>query len=610
MLDPNSRSLYTAALSPPPGFAFGEAIATTFSLDPAFLLEAPVYLAFMAASSQGEKDPLMVVNAIRKYVDSITVYTQRGRVQVPPGEQPSPLYGYLEEMLVEVTAPAGGVFHPKLWLIRFVDPAGAPTYRLVVLTRNMTTDRSWDLSVRLEGSPGRSETARSAPLAHLIRSLPSLAGVPPGSGRAEQARRLADEVARVEWELPEGFEDLHFYLPGTPGYGWKPPTADRLVVMAPFCSDRALKMLAGQSKSAVAIVSTAEALSKLSAGTLKLFGRHLHLDEAAESGDGEDEEPQSATADNHSPARGLHAKAFVFERRHYIDHTHVVTGSANATNAALAAGKNVEILVELIGKTRTVGGVDNLLGGDGLGEYLVDYDPQEVAAPDALTEEAEEALEAARLALCEAGLALECTGTEQPNTWALTLVGTLPPLADVSSVEAWPITLGSGAARGVTSTNPLGTMNLGRFATESVTGLIAFRITHAGSGLKLTFVLNLPVEGLPEEREAAILRIVISNRDAFIRYLLLLLSADGEGEGPQLSGTLYASWFSRFVAGEDVPLLEELTRAYSRSPETLDEVAELVAYLSSSESSDVVPPEFTELWGVYQAALQENDAEK
>ena len=49
MLNPNSRSLYTSALTPPPGMIFDEAVATTFSMDPALLLEAPVYLALMSA---------------------------------------------------------------------------------------------------------------------------------------------------------------------------------------------------------------------------------------------------------------------------------------------------------------------------------------------------------------------------------------------------------------------------------------------------------------------------------------------------------------------------------------------------------------------------------
>ena len=137
MLNPNSRSLYTSALTPPPGMIFDEAVATTFSMDPALLLEAPVYLALMAADGQTDPDSLSVLEAIRRYSKRITVYVQRGRIQVPQIAKPNPLFGLLEEMVVEVTAPGGGVFHPKVWAIRFVSPDQNPDqnnamYHLVV----------------------------------------------------------------------------------------------------------------------------------------------------------------------------------------------------------------------------------------------------------------------------------------------------------------------------------------------------------------------------------------------------------------------------------------------------------------------------------------------
>jgi len=122
-------------------------------MDPALLLEAPVYLALMAADGQTDPDPLSVLEAIRRYSKRITVYVQRGRIQVPQIAKPNPLFGFLEEMVVEVTAPGGGVFHPKVWAIRFVSPdQSSAMYRLLVLTRNMTTDQSWDLSLQLEGT--------------------------------------------------------------------------------------------------------------------------------------------------------------------------------------------------------------------------------------------------------------------------------------------------------------------------------------------------------------------------------------------------------------------------------------------------------------------------
>ena len=67
MLNPNNRSLYTSALTSPPGMVFDEAIATSFSLDPAFLLQAPVYLAFTATDSNRAQDPLSIFEAIRRY---------------------------------------------------------------------------------------------------------------------------------------------------------------------------------------------------------------------------------------------------------------------------------------------------------------------------------------------------------------------------------------------------------------------------------------------------------------------------------------------------------------------------------------------------------------
>ena len=374
MLNPNSRSLYTSALTPPPGMIFDEAVATTFSMDPALLLEAPVYLALMAADGQTDPDPLSVLEAIRRYSKRITVYVQRGRIQVPQIAKPNPLFGLLEEMVVEVTAPGGGVFHPKVWAIRFVSPDQNPDqnnamYRLVVLTRNMTTDQSWDLSLQLEGTIAGREIESNKPLAHFFKTLPDLATGKTETGRSEQALRFANELHRVQWELPDGFDELTFYLPGTKGFGWEPPVANRMAVISPFCSDEALRALTKKTKAADALISRPESLAALKKETLELFTQCLHLDDAAETEDGEEDD-----AIEQPLATGLHAKVYLFETRYYSDYTHVIMGSANATNAALNASKNVEILVGLVGRKSRVGGIDELLGADGLGEYLVDFD--------------------------------------------------------------------------------------------------------------------------------------------------------------------------------------------------------------------------------------------
>lgn len=584
MLNPNSRSLYTSALTPPPGMIFDEAVATTFSMDPALLLEAPVYLALMAADGQTDPDPLSVLEAIRRYSKRITVYVQRGRIQVPQIAKPNPLFGFLEEMVVEVTAPGGGVFHPKVWAIRFVSPdQSSSMYRLVVLTRNMTTDQSWDLSLQLEGTIAGNE---NKPLAHFFKTLPDLATGATASGRSEQALRFADELHRVQWELPDGFDKLAFYLPGTKGFDWEPPIANRMTVISPFCSDEALRALTKKTKAADALISRPESLSALKKDTLELFTQCLHLDDAAETEDGEEDD-----AIEQPLATGLHAKVYLFETNH-SEYTHVIMGSANATNAALNASKNVEILVGLVGRKSKVGGIDELLGADGLGEYLVDFDTSKEAEIDALRQAAEESVERARSLICGTALSIECSPGSKDGLWALVLTGKIPSLEGIVSASAWPITVTRDFAVNILDSDAHGGIRLGEFSASSVTGLIAFELKTNHVGVTARFVLNIPATGVPEERNSAILQTVISNREGFFRYLLLLLGDDKVSGPDPGSGSGFAQWLARLADGEDIPLLEELTRTYSRYPERLSEISGLVRDLSQGNQNAIIPKDF------------------
>ncbi len=621
LLDPDTRSLYTAALTPPPGTRFDEAIGTSFSMDPTFLLQAPVYLALAAPGARSETDPLVLITAIKRYADRITAYVQRGRMLAPGLGKPSPLYGHLESMTVEVTAP-GGVFHPKLWAIRFVDQlTGHVQYRLVVLTRNMTADNSWDLALRLDGLLGAEPNATNEPLAHLVSSLPKYATGSVTADRGLQAERFAAELRRVEWELPDGFKRLSFYLPGSGAYDWPPPKTNRLAIISPFCSDEPLRQLAQQSESAYALVSTPEALAGLKAETLALFSRRLHLHEAAETEEGEAVDPSSVDqgSANHGsvdseaePAapntNGLHAKAYLFETRRKVDYTHVVMGSANATNSALRARRNVEILVELVGTSRDVGSVADLIGPDGLGGLLVDFDATAPVAPDPQAKAAEQVLEDARAAVAGTTLWVTCAPAVQPETWELALAGELGPLEGISVTKVWPITVPATSAVELQPGVRTNAARLGTFSTASVTGLIAFELREALTGTKVTFVLNLPVDGMPEDRDAAILRTIISNRDGFIRYLLMLLGEEAQANLASVGGSEYEAWLRRMAAGEAAPLLEELTRTYVRDPKKLDEVADLVRILSTNAQDDVIPPQFTQLWSVFEQARADQDA--
>ncbi len=635
MLNPNSRSLYTSALTPPPGMLFGEAIATTFSMDPALLLEAPLYLALMARGNKSEPDPLSILEAIRRYAKSITVYVQKGRIQVPQDDEPTPLFGLLEDMIVQVKAPNGGLFHPKVWVIRFVsreasDSKSDSILRLVVLTRNMTTDQSWDLSLQLEGvikEKGRKAKVNK-PLEHFLKTLPQFAVGNVEHGRLEQAIRFSEDIRRVQWELPDSFDELAFYLPGSKEFAWEPPLANRMAVISPFCSDKALQKLVKKAKStdaeinsstgpstdssaktllskADALISRPESMAAIKPETLNCFDRCLQLDEAAETEDGEEDDPLERPL-----STGLHAKVYLFETRYYSDYTHIVMGSANATNAALLASKNVEILVELIGKKNRVGGIDELLGEDSLGEYLILFDSPKEANIDLERQAAEKHIEKARLQLAQAELSLICQRSSKENLskenlWSLILAGAIPPLEGIVSAVAWPITLKYGFNVKVMGENS-SRIVLGEFSASSITSLIAFELKTEHPDVSARFVLNLPIDEIPEERNSAILQTVIRNQDGFIRYLLLLLSDDTlDNSFTSANGSGFAKWLSYLAKGEKAPLLEELTRAYSRYPDRLHEISEIVSMLSSQDrENSVIPESFLKLWSVFESALE------
>ena len=344
-------------------------------------------------------------------------------------------------------------------------------------------------------------------------------------------------------------------------------------------------------------------LSALKKETLDLFTQCLHLDDAAETEDGEDDD-----AAEQPLATGLHAKVYLFETRYYSDYTHVIMGSANATNAALNASKNVEILVGLVGRKSKVGGIDALLGPDGLGEYLVDFDTSKEAEIDALRQAAEESVERARSRIAEIALSIECSPGSKDGQWALVLIGEIPSLEGIVSATAWPITVTRDFAVDIISVDAHGGIGLGEFSASSITGLIAFELKTNHPDVTARFVLNIPVAGVPEERNSAILQTVISNQEGFLRYLLLLLGDDRVSGLDPGSGSGFAKWLARLADGEDIPLLEDLIRTYSRHPERLAEISGLVRDLSQGSQNAIIPEDFLNLWTVFESAIGERDA--
>lgn len=595
MIHSETRSLLTDALTPPPGCSFDSGVATTFSLDLVTLLGLPLHLAWLghAQGQADEPDPIAAIEALRRTAGQLTIFCQRGRMQIP--RVASPLVGLLEGMVHEVTAPHGGAFHPKVWLIKFVSSSGAACLRLLILSRNLTDDGSWDLSLCLDGAVGRKSLTMNKPLRALLAQTIEASHKLLDEARTDSVQRLMDEMMKCEWELPPGFQEMRFHALGVgrKPEGWLPAPDtgkwDDLGVISPFVTEAVLSRLANVSSSAPFLISRADELDALPPTAVAPYESVWIMDERAESSDKEEAVP--------GRERGLHAKVFVGKRGW---NTHLFVGSANATNAALLAGKNVEFMAELIGKASKAGRPRDWLGDEGIKPLLARYGRTEPndAADDLLHQKR---LEEARVRLCAAALTLHCEANE--DGWAVDMAGM--DRVDTGQVQAsaWPVTVRSDTAVDLVKKEPV--VRLGVYAIQDITSFIGFKLVSGKH--ELCFALALPLHGAPEHREVEMLRAALRNRDGFVRYLLLLLGdwVDGSG-GMDGSGNGNPD---RFGVGAP-PLFEMLAKAYARDPQRLLHVSQVIARLqkeNAGQNDDILPPEFMDIWQCFERAAVEQD---
>ncbi len=598
MLDPNNRSLLVNSLRPPAGYVFSAGLATTYTLDLTTLLSVPLHLALRSSQDRNAvlQDGVALLEALRRTADTLSIFCQHGRIGAP--NLPHVLYGLLEPCVIQVEAPNGGVFHPKLWLLRFSNPENTHDVilRLLLLSRNLTADRSWDLGLSLDGHVGKRNIGQNRPLCELVSALPNFNPRSASARIRSDCERFSEELRQTTWDgLPGEFERLAFHALGLKRQAWSPTPSRRLAVISPFVQATALNALAATTQEAVTLLSRPDELARTSKSSLAKYGTLMTLHEGAESADGED----IAAADR--LAHGLHAKAYIAEDGW---DTILYLGSANATNASLITGANVEIVAELRGKRSRVGGIDSFFGEDGLGEYLVEYEAPVEPPPLSAEEQAEALIDKARGELMRAGISVLCA-TAGEDAWDLRLSPKHPvKLKRITMIRIWPISIPKERSEDGTPLITGAVVTIPRCATASVTGFIAFELTTDLCAHSVCFVLSLPIENLPDTRDAAVLRMIVANRDGFLRYLLLLLQdIESLPTTADLLSALGGAW--KIADGlEGMPLLEELVRAYSRDPDRLDSVRKLVEQLGSTpEGQEMIPEEFMNLWQVFETTL-------
>lgn len=599
MLNPDIRHLLTDALRPPTGFRLDAAIATTYSLAIESLLLAPLS---MAAYEQGEGGlegaaPHELLEAIRRYAERTTVFCQAGGIHVPTTY--SKLTVFAEDSILEVAPPAGRVFHPKIWVLRYINAADDLTHRFVCMSRNLTGDRSWDTVLMTDEDSAATHQMPAAPLSAFLEDLLTMTVRSVSRARATLIRSVAESLRTRTLAVPSPFTAGSLHPLGTfASLEWPvPASADQSVVISPFLDATTV----GRLPSGSTIVSRPETLNRL--GRAVLDGHDLrvlqpHADAPPEAADGEE--------DTDFPARplevktGLHAKVLAWD----VDGTGtLLTGSANATSAAF--GGNVEFGVLLSGPAASCGAAAILKDTDketGFARLLQPFEASEDPVPDleyALDKEIEEFH--AALAACEPEF--HVTGDVESG-FALRLVLELKQ-HHVGKSWVRPITRNGSFDRplgGATVWDGLGATDLTTFVA------VRTRLKRDGVEVERVSALRATLVGGPDDRVRRILRDLLHRVEDVLRYLALLLRDPGIDD---VASALWEASIDPDGTGDrrdrewldDLVMLEPLVRAFARDDDSLDRVERLLDDLRDEEGRlPDLGPDFEALWRVVTGA--------
>ena len=597
MLSPDSRTVAFDLLRPPPGHTLDFAVLTTFTLN----LEASLALPLgMVSRSDGGleellADPILLLEALRCAGERIHVFVDRTGIAIPRKKRD--LFAMLESSLHPVRAEGGGVFHPKVWILRFLSEGLDPSIRVAILSRNLTFDRSWDVAFASEASPsptGRFDESR--PLADFIRHLPDMAPETLSSEAARKIRTLADQVSRTRFPAPDGFLDqpVAFHVFGMNGRDamWRPfSNGWRTLAVSPFVSRTALDAIVKMGNGERMLVSIREELDKLADDALSAWDRVCVLSDAALD-EQEDDSAERPT--------GLHAKMLAIEDRWNVTW---FVGSANLTESAFT-GRNVEVMAAITARKgrpngKTGQGIERFLEA-GFDKLCEPYRRGEAEPERPEVVDAEMSLERARDSLLDAGLRIVCSPSD--DDWVWMLDGNLEPRNDSVEIAAWPLTVAEDQA-------PLLELPLTwTLPAQRLTALVAFRLRVPVDGADdLRFALRLPAEGMPEDRMHHLLRSLIDSPERFLAFLRALLGGLDEvvdwarDDGDQGGG---GEWG---IGLDDGAMLEDLVRTAARDPSRLEPLRRLIDDMrKTDEGREIVPDDFLCLWNAVEAAVNED----
>ena len=612
------RINYGEGLMPPVGFRLERAVGTTYSLDLETLTAVSIALGLIEdTDSELISNPISMLSALQKISDRIVVFCEAGQIKLPT--KSNALCLTLEKMVVPVSIPFDKkinrypAFHPKTWLLEYSNEDGERQYRFVVMSRNLTFDHSWDVACAMDGEASSVGGVDSQPIVDFLKFLKKQLN----KDFANYSRQNSDlnylikAVSEVSFYPEDGFTECNI-LPlgiGTGSYdmasNWLfTESFHELVVMSPFLSGSVIaelndagKTLTGTTRT---LITRRSELPKIKGGKASNFDVYVMKDEIIDGetslSDGE-KRKQSAIADNlgdedaaknedeerqdnDTSTQDIHAKIYV--RRKYST-TDLFLGSMNASYAAIHS--NVEMMLRLRTKNSVLNGekfLNDIMGEDRESKK----NPFELVSPEDVDDKDDTTVQDSVEQLIKKVCRIKMTATAVQTDGRYDVHMTADIESSIDGVRIRPLRSNKDSALlPELSFEALDMLQLSEFYVVSATI----------KDCTLERVIMIPTTGIPEGREAEVIKNVIRTKNQFIEYVAFILGDDYVQsflENKKTSGA-YGDW-EQNVAMPAV--YEKMLKTSVSDPDRLGEIQYITKAIQEEE---IIPSEFREMYSVF-----------
>ena len=601
------RTDYNIILMPPDGYKLDKAIGTTYSLDLEALTAVAICLGLSEETdSKLMQNPISMLNALQKVSDKIILFCEAGQIKAPL--KPTALSILLEKMVVEVALPKDRqlgrypAFHPKTWVLSYVNKDGDKKYRFVVMSRNLTFDRSWDVSFSMDSSRMVRQKKKTKPIINFLDFLSGSVSnnVKDAGKKRTLIRNMQVELADVSFSLDskefgENFEILPLGI-GKNAYQMSEDvlfstdrnsadsTFHELVVMSPFLSESVIADFniaeRGLSDSKRTLITRRSELSKLKEMDTDNFTIYVLKDEIV---DGEDAISDVMTD---KMKQDIHAKIYI--RRKYAD-VDLYLGSMNASYSAI--NKNVEMMLWLGTKNKYLNG-EKFLKDIFCGPADDVKNPfEKVTVMDAVQDidgDNKNALEQKIKELCRAKRKATIT-EDNYGKYKVTLE--FPGVTSDKTIMVSPF----NSKQEHTLCEKI------EFTDLEILQLSEFYELTAKEGEdEIHRIIMIPTIGFPEDRESAVVNSIVKDRASFVEYIAFVLGDD-----------YLASMLEKKQIGESgifqhsndaMPVLyEKMLKTSVEEPERFRDIGYVLKMVTDKE---IIPDEFRELYDTFCNTLK------